>query len=97
MDKLSTLLPKVLNKRGLRNEANAALVVYHANLWIEDHMPEFQPVLRAVSYTDKKLVMDTDNSIAAQELRSHQPILIEYLSTMESMSPVDEIDIRRST
>jgi len=95
MDKLSLLIPRVLHKRGLKDEASASYVTYLACQWIDDNLPEQSMHLRVVRLAGKCLFIDSDHSIASQELTQVQEHIISYLNTHEGVS-IDQMMIARS-
>jgi hypothetical protein len=95
MDKLSHLIPRVLNRRGLKNEASASYVTYLATQWIEENMPEHVQALSVSKKTDTRLCIDSDHPIASQELSLVIEQLKGYLNSHEGIQ-IDEILISRS-
>jgi len=96
MDHIRTLLPKVLRKRGLHDQADAALVVYHAQRWLVEHLPSFQKELSVTHYKDGSLVITSSHSIAAQECKAVQEDLCSYLREECDHSGIKEIRINRA-
>jgi hypothetical protein len=95
MDKLSNLIPRVLRRRGLNDEATASYVTYLANQWIEDNLVEHKASLHVFKLTGCKLFIHSDHPIASQELSLVQEQLTTYLNSHEAMA-IDEIMISRS-
>ncbi|MBU0458058.1 hypothetical protein KJ652_03795 [Patescibacteria group bacterium] len=96
MEHISITLFKALNKRGLYDHANASLILHLAQNWIDTNLEEFKDELTVVSYRDKKLSIQSDNSIAAQECNGSLDSLKEFL-TIEHKHNVDEIRIVRTS
>lgn len=94
MQHIKDLLPKVLKKRGLQDHAEAAQVILHAQEWIISELEAFQDQLIAKSYKDNILLINADNSIAAQELNVRISDLKDYLISKEHL--INEIRIVRS-
>jgi len=94
MDKISALLPKVLNKRGLRREADASLVVYAANAWLHaNHAPE---EAIATTYARGELTIAVQNAIAGQECYALHDDLLLALQNKFPVLPIQRIRIHRS-
>lgn len=79
MERLDTLMPAVLRKRGLMGHASAALITHRANAWFAEHLPAFVQDLRATSLKDKELIITAQHSIAAQECQQCSDQLMRYL------------------
>ena len=96
MDRVSSILPKVLGKRGLKDQAQAALVVHRATAWLKQHLPpSLAPAISVHTFTDDILTIQCSHSIALQECRSLLPALKEYLRSREGSPPVQHIHIAR--
>ena len=94
MDKISALLPKVLNKRGLRHEADASLVVYTANVWLQtNHAPKDA---MATTYVRGELTLTVQNAIAGQECYALHDDLLLALQKKFPVLPIQRIRIHRS-
>ena len=79
MDSLRSLLPKVLNKRGIATQAHASLVVHKAQEWLLQVLPALSAELKVQKVQDRVLVIECSNSIAAQECSQLSARLLEYL------------------
>lgn len=95
MDKLSLLIPRVLHKRGLKDEASASYVTYLAMLWIQENLEEQSRLLKVIKHSDSVLFIDSDHSIASQELSQVQEVFLQYLNSHEGVL-IDQIRISRS-
>ena len=96
MDKLGTILPGVLQKRGLKDHAQASVVVHLAELWIEKHLPHISASLHAVTLRDgSSLILESTNSIAAQEMMPHLDPLLRYLKSEAPQHALREIRVIR--
>ncbi len=95
MYSLSSLLPKVLQKRGIKGEVDAALVVHRANLWIQKHLPDFREEIEAWTYREGLLIISTANSIAAQECQSQSHDLLASLHTDFPSMTIEKVRIVR--
>ncbi len=95
MDRLDKLLPSVLRKRGLFQQAQASHAVHAAALWITDVLPGFADFLRPTSLRDGILHIEGDHPIALQELSMKSGDLLSSLHE-RGHSNVTEISIVRS-
>ena len=76
MDHISTLLPKTLRKHGLKDEADASLVVHHAQEWLEEHGTMDAKVMKL---EQANLIIEVASSIAAQEVHAKSDELLASL------------------
>lgn len=65
MHRLSLLLPKVLHRRGLKDQADASLIVFRANEWLKEYGAS-EDIL-ATTLKDGTLLMTVERPVAAQE------------------------------
>lgn len=81
MDRISSLIPKVLQKRGIYGQADAALLKHQAMNWLHGKMPELYESgdIRVQHFKDNVLHIATNHSIAAQECSAVSEALAEYL------------------
>lgn len=79
MDHISTLLPKVLRKRGLHGHAQASLAVSRCQEWISGNLPHVAADLRAVQCKEGVLHIECAHSIAAQECQQRSSELLASL------------------
>ncbi|TSC60640.1 MAG: hypothetical protein Greene041662_191 [Candidatus Peregrinibacteria bacterium Greene0416_62] len=79
MDHLSSLIPKVLRKRGLYDEANASMIVYRAKKWLEESHPEPASMLQPHALKDGTLTVICEHSLAQQEGTLLAPELLRFL------------------
>jgi len=80
MDRVSSVIKKVLEKHGLRQHAEAALVVHHAEQWLQDALPNLKDGITAQSLgEDGTLLIECAHSVAAQECQIELPHLILFL------------------
>ena len=75
MDSVSSLLPKVLRKRGIKDEADASLVVFAANEWLKKHAV----LAMAKKLNGGTLFIEVASSIAAQECHGKSTDLLEEM------------------
>jgi hypothetical protein len=95
MDRLSALLPKVLHKRGIKHEADASLVVYHAQKWLKEHDAQEGTNVTKLQYGT--LFIETLSSVAAQECHGMTNDLLEELQATFPNVTLDTIRILRSS
>ncbi len=79
MQRLGSVLPAVLNRRGLKKQATASLVVHQAQEWLTRTLPAFSGDIRALKFADATLTVGCRHSIASQEVQQLIPVLLEYL------------------
>lgn len=90
MDHVSSLVPKVLRKRGLYDEAHASMVVYRAKKWLEEMHPDIAPALHPHALKDGILTIHSLHSIAQQEGALLSAELLAFLQS-EDQHAVREI------
>ncbi len=79
MDHLSSILPRVLHKRGLHKHALAALAVHKATEWLQAALPGLADQFHIEHLQDGTLTIACGHSIASQECLPLLPSLTEYL------------------
>lgn len=79
MDSVSSILPKILRKRGLSSQATASLVVFRAQKWLEEHLPRYNGAFAVTDLSHAILRISCGNSIVAQECRSLLQELRDFL------------------
>ena len=79
MDSIATLLPKVLAKRGIKNEADASFIVFAAEQWLKEQGAERAIAVTATKFTAGTLVLEARSSVAAQECMGYAEELLEHL------------------
>ena len=95
MDHIAILLPKVLRKRGLKDEADAAYVVHTANQWIRENMGELAQDIRATKFVSPVLVLGTSSSVAAQECTGRNEELLSHLRERLPGLPIERVRFLR--
>lgn len=95
MDKVSDLIPRVLSRRGLKDQANASYVTYAATEWITQNMPMFSDAIHVLSLKDSVLKIACDHPIASQELVQQVEALRSHLGSLGGVAP-PEVVISRS-
>ncbi len=96
MDRLDTLLPKILQRRGLHQQATASLMVHQAQEWLRNALPQFARDLVVLHVKDSVLQISAANSIAAQECHQVLSLLKEYLQRDCKHVTLEGIQITRS-
>lgn len=87
LEKLSFLLPRSLARKGLQEHAKASLFVFHAQKWIEEHLPELHESLHVRVVKDGVLEIACDHSIALQEMQMQKEVLLSALAEVSQASP----------
>ncbi len=95
MDSLHSILPRVLRKRGLHQQASASLVTFAAQKWIHSALPHIADALRVSTFSHASLSIMCKHSIAAQECQPLLPALKEYLAKECRPMLVEEIRLVR--
>lgn len=95
MQRIGTVLPTVLNRRGLQKQARASLVTHQAQEWLSRTLPAFSGDIQALKYADAVLTVGCRNSIASQEVQQLVPVLLEYLRADCSHSDVEGVQVTR--
>ncbi len=95
MDSLSSILPRVLHKRGLHGHAVAALVTHKATEWLTLALPALAKQFRVENVRDGVLTISTTHSIAAQECLPLLPSLLEFLQRECKNSSVRDVRMVR--
>lgn len=81
MDRVSELLPKVLQKRGLKDAADAAVVMHHATQWLHEKLPLFLEAgeLTVTGCKQGALIVSSTHPIASQECIAFKEELLQFL------------------
>jgi len=95
MDHISALLPKVLQKRGLKGQADASIVVHKANIWFDHH--EAPQGTEATMLRDGILSIEVDTSTAAQECHMMTGELLDELCKQFPNMRINKVCIKRKT
>jgi len=96
MDHLASILPTVLGKRGLKDHAQAALVVHRAQLWVGGRLASLKELLTVRKLEDGTLFIACGHSIALQECQAIVPELLAYLQKECRFSSVRSIRLARN-
>lgn len=69
MDRLSSLLPKVLRKRGIQSQVQEALVIHCAKRWFHERFPSLQGMISVSKYENGVLFIECTEDPALQACR----------------------------
>jgi hypothetical protein len=93
MDRLSTLLPKVLRKHGIKDEADASLVVHRANIFL--HQKNLTEGVTATTYEQGTVCIEVTTSILSQETYTVSDELLHELRAQFPHCAIEQIRIVR--
>jgi len=97
MDRLSQILPGVLQSKGLKQHADAALVLHRARAWIAEHLPGIRAsVTPRAMQEDGMLLVACDDAAAAQQCIDALPHLKVFLREECGFLPVRTIRLVRT-
>ena len=95
MERVGSLLSKVLAKRGLKDQAIASLIVHQAQEWLVDALPPFHDMIHVQKCENGVLFVKCEHSIAAQECHQVVDGLLEYLKGECGFTVVESVRIMR--
>ena len=95
MDKISQLIPKVLEKKGLKDQASASYAVYLAIDWLHAQSGALGEHCIVTTLKDQVLTIECLHSIAMQEIHQKSDDLLSHLNSFCDIS-VRSISIIRS-
>lgn len=95
MDRLFSVLPKVLRKRGLQEHAEGALIVLRAHRWMEEHFPHLTGAFRVQKFQENTLHILCTHSIALQECQASIDDLKAFLQKDCAFTAVSDVRIGR--
>ncbi len=95
MDQVGSILPKVLRKRGLHLQADAAQVTFRAQEWLGKALPSLLDHLCVRSLSHATLTIETSHSTVAQECQPLLPGLLQYLQKEFPRVKIEEIRLIR--
>lgn len=95
MDKLSLVLPRVLQKRGLAKHANGALVAHRAAEWVRERLPQLSSFVRVARLKDGVLVLSCSHSVAMQECQGITADLLQFLRLECPFEPIADVRVVR--
>lgn len=79
MDRLSSLLPKVLRKRGIQSQAQEALVIHCAKRWFDEHFPPLQGMISVSKYENGVLFIECTEDSALRACHGSFADVIGFL------------------
>lgn len=79
MERLQSVLPRVLRQRGLFEHAQACGVCATVNQWIETNLRSCAHYLQATSFENGQVVITAENSVAADECQQRVGDLMDFL------------------
>ncbi len=97
MDRLSSVLPKILQRRGLKQLADASTLILRANEWIAAHMGMQAAVIGARTFADGTLFIEAENGIALSEMSRKADALLTFLKTKIPEIAVQSVRCTRSS
>lgn len=98
MDHISSLLPKVLHKRGIKGQVDASFVIHITANWLFDRLPTYfeQGDLRVKSCKDNVVNIEVNHSIVAQECQALTSELLAYLQQETPNMAIEQVRITRA-
>jgi hypothetical protein len=96
MDRVSSFLTTVLNRRGLTAHAEGALAKIRAENWLSEHLPEIRPFTHIRGSKDGQLVISCENAIAMQECQSIADSLLLELKRDSACGSIRSIRVERA-
>ncbi len=96
MDRVQSILPGVLHRRGLHVHAQAAQVTHVAERWLHGALPALAEFIAVDSLSHATLTISCAHGIAAQECQPLLPPLLEFLARECRGATVREIRMVRS-
>lgn len=95
MDRISSLLTTVLNRRGLTVHAEGALAVLRASKYIEKQLPQIFAFIHVRNVKDGQMVIACENAIAMQECHALTDSLVQELKNDPSCGIIHTIRVER--
>ena len=96
MEHIRSLMPKVLNKRGLHKHAQAAHFCWTFQEWFSDNHQDIALYLKVVSFNNGIVSIVSEHSCASQECRDNLAELKIYLKSSMPDIHIEDIRIVRS-
>lgn len=94
MDRLASLIPSVLRKRGLYDDAQAALVIYRAKKWMEEKHADSASAIHPLTLSGGILTISVDDPIAEKKATELMPDLLLFLQS-DSSTVIKEMRVQR--
>ncbi len=95
MDKIGSILPRVMRKRGLHLQADASQVTFRAQEWLTKAAPAVIEYLTVRTLSHAVLTIDCAHSTVAQECQPLLPGLLQYLQKEFPTVKIEEIRLVR--
>lgn len=95
MDKLSSVLPTVLHRRGIEKHATGALLVHRAKAWMTERLPHLEAFVRVLKVQDGVMHISCGHSVALQECQCVSAELLKYLRLECPFGNVNDVRISR--
>lgn len=95
MDRVFSVLPKVLNKRGLQQHAEGALVVHRVERWVSKRLPDLGACVHVKKVQDGVVFLTCTHSVALQECRALIPDLKAYIASECAFAKISDVRIAR--
>ena len=95
MDRVFSILPRVLRQRGLSSAAFSGLILERASAWIRERLPEHASHLRPLQVKDGILTIEGGHSIAVMECSGCSEELLKYLADTMPDVPVKAVRVVR--
>ena len=95
MEHVGSLLSKALAKRGLKDQAQASLVVHQAQEWLLEALPPFHGMILVQKCENGVLFVKCEHSIAAQECHQVVDALLCHLRDECGCKMVESVRIIR--
>jgi len=96
MDRLSTVLPRVLGRRGFAVQAQAALVTFKARTWLQEYCPHLTAMVEVRMLKEGELVISCAHSIALQEVQSVSEDVLQFVRRECPLVPIAGLRVIRS-
>ncbi|MDD5054801.1 MAG: DciA family protein [Candidatus Peribacteraceae bacterium] len=96
MDRAFSILPKVLNHRGLADAAYSGLILQRASAWIREQLPDYAASLHPSQLKDGVLMIEGSHSIAVAECSQHCQDLLAHLASAVPEAPVRSVRVVRA-
>lgn len=96
MDRVSSLLTAVLNRRGLTTHAEGALAVVRASQLIEKRLPQIFAFVRVQGVKDGQMMIKCENAISMQECHAISDSLLQELKNDPSCGVIHTIRVDRA-
>lgn len=96
MDRLSSILPKILRQRGFADEAVASILVKEAKTWIAQKFPAFDTDLKPTKFEQGVLFIEAAHSIALAECEAQKADLKRFLESLPWNATISSIRLLRA-